>query len=105
MQVADTLLLERVLRPTVQLAPERLDEYVGHYVVDAMPEFPIVIERHGAALVSKARDMRDLLLAASETEFFTTHHYGRGRFERDHTGRVARLVYTEGSREFIAIRQ
>jgi hypothetical protein len=104
-QVADTLLLERVLRPTVHVAPERLDDYVGHYVVDAMPEFPIVIERHGDALVSKAGDMRDLLLAASETEFFTTHHYGRGRFERDHTGRVARLVYTEGSRQVIAIRQ
>jgi len=30
---------------------------------------------------------------------------GRGRFERDETGRVARLVIREGPREFIAIRR
>lgn len=103
-QGADTLLLERLLRQTVQVAPERLNEYVGRYVADAMPGVPIVIERHGDSLVSKTRDMHDLLLAASESEFFTRHHYGRGRFERDPTGRVVRLVYNEGPREFVAIR-
>ena len=63
------------------------------------------IERHGDRLISKTRDMRDLLLAASETEFFTRHHDGRGRFERDARGRVDRLVIREGQREFVAIRE
>jgi hypothetical protein len=39
-----------------------------------------------------------------EGDFFTTHHYGRGRFERDAAGRGARLVYTEGPHEFVATR-
>jgi RNA polymerase sigma-70 factor (ECF subfamily) len=104
-QVADTLVLERLLRDTVQVAPRLLDEYTGRYVVD-MPAGPtFVIERHGASLISKTRDMRDLLLPASESEFFTRHHYGRGRFERDERGRVTRLVCIEGSREFVASRQ
>jgi RNA polymerase sigma-70 factor (ECF subfamily) len=103
-QVADRLLLERLLRKTVPVAPELLDEYAGQYVVDARPAEPITIERHGGSLISKTRDMRDLLLASSASEFFTRHHGGRGRFERDETGRVARLVISEGPREFIAIR-
>ena len=104
-QVADRLLLERLLRKTVPIAPTLLEDYVGRYVVGARPGEPIVIEQHGDSLISKTRDMRDLLLASSESEFFTRHHDGRGRFERDETGRVARLVIREGPREFIAIRE
>lgn len=103
-QIADSLVLERILRKTVQVAPRLLDQYVGLYIVE-MPPATILIERHGASLISKTRDMRDLLLAASESEFFTQHHYGRGRFERDESGLVTRLVCVEGSREFVAIRQ
>jgi RNA polymerase sigma-70 factor (ECF subfamily) len=102
--VAAQLVLERLLQETVQVPSDRLNEYVGRYVTPAMPDAPIVIERHGDSLVSKARDMRDILLAASETEFFTRHHHGRGRFERDRSGRVSRLVFTEGPREFVAER-
>lgn len=65
---------------------------------------PITIERHGAWLVSRAGDMRDVLLAASESEFFTRHHHGEGRFERDSLARVTRLVFTEEGRSFIAVR-
>lgn len=61
-----------------------------------MPGVPFVIERHGNSRISKTRDMRDVLLALSESEFFTRHHYDRGRFERDETGRVARMVCIEG---------
>jgi len=104
-RVADLVLLERLLRKTVPIAPTLLDEYVGCYVVEARPGEPIVIERHGDRLISKSRDMRDFLLASSESEFFTRHHDGRGRFERDGTGRVARLVVSEGPREFVAIRR
>jgi RNA polymerase sigma-70 factor (ECF subfamily) len=104
-QVADTLVLERLMRKTVQVAPKVLNEYVGRYVVDTFPDTPIVIERHGDSLISKTRDMRDVLLAASESEFFTRNHYGHGRFERDAIGRIARLVCIEGPREFVAIRQ
>jgi hypothetical protein len=104
-QAADTLLLERLLRKTVQIAPQLLDEYVGRYVAGMPSDATILIERHGASLISKTRDMRDLLLAASESEFFTRHHYGRGRFERNEAGVVTRLVFIEGSREFVAIRQ
>jgi RNA polymerase sigma factor (sigma-70 family) len=103
-QVADTLLLERLLRKTVTVSPELLNEYVGRYIWEERPESPIVIERLGDSLVSKARDMRDVLLASSASEFFTRHHYGRGRFERDTTGRVARLVYVEGPHEIVAQR-
>ena len=85
-QVADTLLLERLLRKTVQVAPRLLDEYVGRYVAEMPPGATILIERHGASLISKTRDMRDLLLATSESEFFTRHHHGRGRFERTSAG-------------------
>jgi hypothetical protein len=52
--VTDALLLERLLRPTVRVAPKRLDEYVGRYETDGME--PITIERFGDSLVSKARD-------------------------------------------------
>jgi RNA polymerase sigma-70 factor (ECF subfamily) len=103
-RVADRLVLERLLCTTVAIAPALLDEYAGQYVVTARPGEPIVIERHGESLISKTRDMRDLLLPFSESEFFTRHHEGRGRFERDGTGRVARLVIREGPREFIATR-
>jgi RNA polymerase sigma factor (sigma-70 family) len=103
--VADTLLLERLLRKSVRVAPERLDDYVGRYIVDAHGMEPISIERIGDLLVSKARDMRDVLVAASEDEFFTRHHYGEGRFERDSSGRVARLVFTDGDRQFVALRE
>ena len=103
-QVADLLLLERLLRKTVPVAPELLDEYVGRYVVEARPGVQIVIERHSDSLISKTRDMRDLLLASSASEFFTRHHDGRGRFERDATGRVTRLVFNDGPRQLVAIR-
>jgi RNA polymerase sigma-70 factor (ECF subfamily) len=103
-QVADRFVLERLLQNTVVVAPEVLDEYAGRYVVDARPAEPITIERHGASLICKTRDMRDLLLAASESEFFTRHHDGRGRFERDEGARVARLVIREGPRKVIATR-
>ena len=97
-------MLERLLRKTVPIAPQLLDEYVGRYVVEARPGEPILIKRHSDRLISRTRDLRDVLLAASESEFFTRHHDGRGRFLRDETGRVARLVISEGPREFIAIR-
>jgi GNAT superfamily N-acetyltransferase len=103
-QSDDTLLLERLLRKSVRVEPGVLDEYVGRYIAAVRPEAPIVIERFADTLISKARDMRDVLLAASDTEFFTRHHYGRGRFERDDEGRVARLVYTEGPHEMVAER-
>ena len=103
--VAECLVLERLLRKTVLIAPKVLEEYVGRYEVEARPDEPIMIERHGDTLISKTRDMRDLLLASSESEFFTRHHDGRGRFERDETGRVVRLVIREGPQEFIAIRR
>ena len=103
-QATERLLLERLLRKTVRLSPELLDEYAGRYIIEGRPCEPMVIERHGDGLISKTRDMRDLLLASSESEFFTRHHHGHGRFERDETGRVARVVIREGSREFIASR-
>jgi RNA polymerase sigma-70 factor (ECF subfamily) len=103
-QSDDTLLLERLLRKTVLVSPAVLNEYVGRYVAAVRPDAAIVIERFADTLVSKARDMRDVLLASSETEFFTRHHFGRGRFERDSDGRVARLVYTEGPHEMVARR-
>lgn len=105
MPVADSLLLERLLRRTVHVPCERLDEYVGHYIAEAQAIAPITIERNDDALISKAGDMRDVLLPSSECEFFTRHHLGRGRFERDGTGRIARLVYIEGPHEVVAIRQ
>jgi RNA polymerase sigma-70 factor (ECF subfamily) len=105
-QVADRVLLERLLRKTISPAREQLDEFVGRYVTEAPRgcSVTIEIERHGDSLVSKSRDMRDVLLAASDTEFFTRHHHGQGRFERDSSGRVVRLVCTEGRREFVAVR-
>jgi RNA polymerase sigma factor (sigma-70 family) len=102
--VTDALLVERLLRKSVRVAPERLDEYVGRYVVDAAGMEPVVVERVGDTLISKARDMRDVLLASSDREFFTRHHYSEGRFERDASGRVARLVITQGTRELVATR-
>jgi RNA polymerase sigma factor (sigma-70 family) len=104
-QVADTLVLERLLRKTVEIPPRVLDEYVGVYVAETPPGATILIERHGGSLISKSRDMRDVLLAASESEFFTRHHHTRGRFERNESGLVTRLVCTEGARQFVAIRQ
>jgi RNA polymerase sigma factor (sigma-70 family) len=103
-RTGDTLLLERLLRKTVRIPRERLQEYVGRYVTDDPRLEPISIEQHGDALISKARDMRDVLLASSECEFFTRHHYGSGRFERDDTGQVARLVYTDGPHQLVAVR-
>ena len=111
-RAAGTMTLQRLLKKTVPIARGVLDEYAGSYVPDATTRarYPqaasmrIVIERDGDNLVSQAGDMRDVLLASSSGDFFTTHHYGRGRFERDAAGRVARLVYTEGAHEFVADR-
>ena len=102
--VTDALLLERLLRKTVRIAPEQLDEYVGRYVSERPGMEPITIERSGDFLISKARDMRDVLLASSNREFFTRHHYAEGRFECDDSGRVARLVIKEGAHELVARR-
>ncbi len=104
-KTGEMLRLERLLRKTVHVTRERLDDYAGRYVVEALPMAPITIERHGDMLVSKARDMRDVLLAASDCEFFTRHHDGRGRFERNDAGQVARLVFVDGPREFVAVKQ
>ena len=109
---AGTLTLERLLRKTVPVSSCVLDECAGTYVpdADARARFPpaasmrIVIERHGDFLVSHAGDMRDVLLPSSTGDFFTRHHYGRGRFERDAAGRVVRLVYTDGPHQFVADR-
>ena len=100
----EQLLLERVLRKTVQVDAGRLNEYVGDYVVEQLAT-SIRIERYADTLISKTRDMRDVWLASSDCEFFTRHHHGRGRFERDETGRVARLVYVEGPHTVVAARQ
>jgi GNAT superfamily N-acetyltransferase len=102
---AKSVALERLLRRTVRVPCEQLNEYVGRYVVETRAMAPIVIERYGDTLISKTRDMRDVLLPASDCEFFTRHHYGHGRFERDGTGRIVRLVYIEGPHEVVAIRQ
>jgi hypothetical protein len=40
--------------------------------------------------------MQDELFPASETDFFTDHHYGRVTFVRDEGGRVGHLLYREG---------
>ena len=103
-RVADRLLLERLLRKTVAVAPELLAEYVGRYAVAVRPDISIVVERYGDTLVSKSRDMRDVLLASSASEFFTRHHDGHGRFERDESGRVVRLVFRDGPHELVATR-
>ena len=65
---------------------------------------PVSRERHGDFLVSHAGDMRDVMLASPAGDFFTRHHYGRGRFERDDAGRVVRLVYTDGPHQVVADR-
>jgi len=64
----------------------------------------IVIERQGDFLVSHAGDMHDVLLPSSTGDFFTRHHYGRGRFERNSSGRVVRLVYMDGPHQLAADR-
>jgi RNA polymerase sigma factor (sigma-70 family) len=106
---AGTLTLERLLRKTVPVSPCVLDECAGTYVpvADARARFPqaasmrIVIERQGDFLVSQSGDMRDVLLSASDGWFFTRHHHGRGRFERDAAGRVVRVVYTDGPHQLV----
>jgi len=109
---AGTLTLERLLRKTVPVAPYVLDECTGTYVPDAdararspqAASMRIVIERQGDFLVSHAGDMHDVLLPSSTGDFFTRHHYGRGRFERNSSGRVVRLVYMDGPHQLAADR-
>src|SRR4029453_13967187 len=52
----EQLLLERVLRKTVQVDAGRLNEYVGDYVVEQLAT-SIRIERYDNTLISKTRDI------------------------------------------------
>jgi hypothetical protein len=79
---------------------ELLDEHEGRYVVEARTAEPIVIERHADTVVSRTRDMRDVLLAVSESEFFTRPNDGHGCLEGDAQGGVARLVIRDRPLEF-----
>jgi len=80
------------------------DDYVGRFAPNAallakygVPGgFAITIRKVEGRLFSEARDMQDELFPASETDFFTDHHYGQFTFVRDEGGRVTHLLYREG---------
>ena len=109
---ADRELLERVLIERAPVTPTALDELVGVY--EPTPEtipagitaeaLTIRIERFHDILVSAVGRVHDRLFPINATEFVTTHHFGRTRFERDETGRFTRLVYTEGRHLLVARR-
>lgn len=96
--------LEQMLRPTVTLDPQVTDAYVGQYAPapEALRQYGLpagltaTIRKVGDRLWSEIRDMQDELFAASETEFFTDHHYGRISFGKTEDGRVTHLLYHEG---------
>jgi len=80
------------------------DDYVGRFAPNAallakygVPGgFAITIRKVEGRLFSEARDMQDELFPASETDFFTDHHYGQVTFVRGEGGRITHLLYREG---------
>ncbi len=96
--------LEQMIERTVTLDPQMTDAYVGRYAPEpeALREHGLpanltgTIRQVGDRLWSEIRDMQDELFAASETEFFTDHHYARITFVKDERGEVTHLLYRQG---------
>jgi RNA polymerase sigma factor (sigma-70 family) len=99
--------VEKMIRAVAQVDASLYDQYIGRYAPEpellrqhGLPaELAITITRVGDKLFSELRDMQDELFPASETEFFTDHHYGQISFVKDATGRVTHLIYREAGLE------
>jgi RNA polymerase sigma factor (sigma-70 family) len=96
--------VEKFIREPAAVDTRSYDDYVGRYVPDvallaqyAVPSsFTITIRKVADRLFSEARDMQDELFPASETDFFTDHHYGQASFVREEGKGVTHLLYREG---------
>ena len=83
------------LPPSVQVAPETLQGYVGDYQL--APEVVMSIRREGAQLfVQVTGQPRFRLYAKSETEFYTRVVEAGGIFTVDETGRATKLTWLQG---------
>jgi GNAT superfamily N-acetyltransferase len=95
---------ERFVKEPAPVDARFYDEYVGRFAPNGtllanygIPGgFAITIRNVAGRLFSEARDMQDELFPASETDFFTDHHYGQVTFVRDEVGRITHLLYREG---------
>jgi GNAT superfamily N-acetyltransferase len=96
--------VERFVKEPAPVDARVYDDYVGRFAPNAtllakygIPGgFAITIRNVAGRLFSEARDMQDELFPASETDFFTDHHYGQVTFVRDEVGRITHLLYREG---------
>jgi erythromycin esterase len=105
--VFDGVLFLRTARPSthtdeIQVAPEVLRGYVGHYEVT--PELTIAITLDSERLFAQAAtgQYKIRLYAESETGFFVQGTHGldaRLTFQRDEAGAVTGLVLTQGGRD------
>ncbi|MFN7949888.1 MAG: GNAT family N-acetyltransferase [Blastocatellia bacterium] len=96
--------VEKFIREPAAVDTRCYDDYVGRYVPDeallakyGVPAgFTMTIRQVAGRLFSEARDMQDELFPASETDFFTDHHYGQASFVREEGRGVTHLLYREG---------
>ena len=96
--------VEKFVKEPAPVDARVYDDYIGRFVPNAallakygVPGgFAITIRKVAGRLFSEARDMQDELFPASETDFFTDHHYGQITFVRDEGGRIPHLLYREG---------
>src|SRR5687768_6654891 len=87
-----------VVRKTVAVAPEVLDEYVGEY--DLAPEFKITIRRDGAMLLAKATNQPEIKLYAEEqNKFFIKEVEAKVEFVKDDSGKINKLVLHQNGRD------
>jgi hypothetical protein len=108
--VVDAVLGERLgprWPPTVALAPEVLDRYVGRYHIDAPPPVAdvmgeeIEIRRDGERLVARGKQGEAEIFPESETEFHSKAGPVRISFVLGADGAPARAILTlMGLREF-----
>jgi RNA polymerase sigma factor (sigma-70 family) len=77
------------------------DEYVGEYRFERRPDITVRISKEGNRLIGEAAGQRNELSAEnrSDSELETKEFDGRGKFVRNHQGRITHFIYFEFGQE------
>jgi predicted alpha/beta superfamily hydrolase len=74
-------------KPSLKLAPEALDQYIGEYEIN--PQFHVTIEREDDHLVGIAPNNPKIVVhAESEVDFYVNGAFFRIHFQKDDKGKV-----------------
>lgn len=89
-------------RPVIAIAPEKLDRYVGKYVVS--PEVTFTVRRKGNELWAQARGGEVQIFPESESKWFMKETPVEFTFEFDEAGKARTMTMYQGGRTRVGTR-